>query len=560
MLTDLGWLKRVKLLNASDAVINPATNEKLDELKTLLTAISGYVDELEIKAENINLNTDTLEAKIQSVRDQLDVLLSTRASEATSQSLLNAIGTGSGTNLLSEIQAILGKLNTDLDTRASEATLVQVRDYLDTVETKLQTIIDTLDVNLSTRASEATLEEVRDTIGQESGATVLSKLQDIWDKLSSLFSDGLAKFKIWDGTYNVTVSPENELRVKPPSQILLEEHFNDASLDEYKWSDSLSGSGSISLSSSFANLSVTTASGDSAEIYSVQSFVHIFSQTYSFRSGIILDEYSLNNNTRIWGMRNQTTNDGWYFRLQNGVLQACTEFNSTVTATSIDSYKPTDGNVHRYDAIYRNYRVLFYIDETLVHTATATATPLYDNEELTAYFRNYNTGITTASVSLKVEGLALFDDTSSLKKVAGIDENGLIRTLALTPVGRLKISQEPPDAPVESTPVIETEYSGVATTHDNVYIIPSGETLIIQRFSAGAEVDSTAGNVVELWYDPLGTGVGMTIIDAIFCSGDGDQHDLREEYLGDGTKAIRMRRKRFSGGSKEIFGRWEGYY
>jgi len=276
--------------------------------------------------------------------------------------------------------------------------------------------------------------------------------------------------------------------------------------------------------------------------------------------GVILDETSLNNNTRIWGMRNLITNDGWYFRLDNGILQACTEYNSVVTAIDIDLYKPTDNNVHRFDAIYRNYRILFYIDGKLVYTASSALTPLYKNEELKPYFRNYNTGIASTGVSLKVEGLALFDDTSSSVQIAGLDDNGLVKKVSVTSGGRLKISQEPPDAPSETTPVNITEFDNVSGTDDNVYIIPSGETLTIQRFSAGAEVDTTAGNNVELWYDPNGTGIGMTIIDVIFCSGSGDQHDLRAQYIGDGTRVIRMRRKRYSGGSKEIFGRWEGYY
>lgn len=61
-------------------------------------------------------------------------------------------------------------------------------------------INDNLDTPISTRSSESTLSEVRDTIGQESGSTVLSRLLDIWNKLVSLFNDGVAKVKIWDGT------------------------------------------------------------------------------------------------------------------------------------------------------------------------------------------------------------------------------------------------------------------------------------------------------------------------------------------------------------------------
>jgi uncharacterized protein YqfB (UPF0267 family) len=217
MLTDLGWLKQVKIKDSEGNLINPSTNEKLDELKDKLQAIYEAVDGLEVTTDNIsvdagtiNLSTDELESKLQALLEAvgidtgsnvltelqsvvaqldvalstraseytlgevkgilddisilltsmsalLDVALSTRASEVTLQAVLEAIGTESGTTVLAELQSVLGKLDVNLSTRASENTLIQVRDYLDTVETKLQSLIDKFDVNLSTRASETTL-------------------------------------------------------------------------------------------------------------------------------------------------------------------------------------------------------------------------------------------------------------------------------------------------------------------------------------------------------------------------------------------------------------------
>lgn len=124
-------------------IVNVNLDIALSDLKTVL--------------DNIDANTDTLEAKTQSIRDQLDVVLSTRSSESTSQAILDALGVGSGTSLLNELQ----NLTIDTSGLATEATLIQVRDYLDTVETKLQLILDQLDVKLSTRSSEATLSLVK---------------------------------------------------------------------------------------------------------------------------------------------------------------------------------------------------------------------------------------------------------------------------------------------------------------------------------------------------------------------------------------------------------------
>jgi len=129
----------------------------------------------------------------------------------------------------------------------------------------------------------------------------------------------------------------------------------------------------------------------------------------------------------------------------------------------------------------------------------------------------------------------------------------------VTTTGRLKVSQEPPTIPVSSTAVIQLAYGAVATYTDTVFIIPNVQTLQIQRFSAGAENNNKSSRI-ELWYDPSGNGVSMSIIDVLFCNGASDQHDLNSIFIGNGVRSIRMRRENLSGGSAQIFGRWEGYY
>jgi len=130
----------------------------------------------------------------------------------------------------------------------------------------------------------------------------------------------------------------------------------------------------------------------------------------------------------------------------------------------------------------------------------------------------------------------------------------------VTATGRLKVDTSPPAPPPATTPVDIDEYSNVSSSATNIFVIPSGEILYMTVFNAGAEVDTTAGSVIELWYDPLGTGVGMILIDTIFASGNSDQHDLNVFYTGDGSRAIRLIRKRLTGGAKWIQGGWEGYY
>jgi hypothetical protein len=100
--------------------------------------------------------------------------------------------------------------------------------------------------------------------------------------------------------------------------------------------------------------------------------------------------------------------------------------------------------------------------------------------------------------------------------------------------------------------------SGLITNYsDNIYTIPTGKILKLQKITASAADDD---NVVELYYDPSGNGSNMIIIDYIYVIGTSIQHDLNESYIGDGIKSIRLRRRRVSGGSSEIFAKWEGYY
>lgn len=125
--------------------------------------------------------------------------------------------------------------------------------------------------------------------------------------------------------------------------------------------------------------------------------------------------------------------------------------------------------------------------------------------------------------------------------------------------GRQLIDTSPPAPPADTTSVVVTEYGNVSTNDDYDFLIPNGETLKIQRFSGGAEPGD--GSVVELWHDPNGTKIGMIIIDTIFSNGHSDQHDLNEQYIGNGTRRIIMRRKALgSSSAREMFGRWEGYY
>lgn len=97
MLKDLGWLKQVKIQDSTGIVINPSTNEKLDELKTVLQKIDTNTDELELNVENIELNTDNID-------------LNTDELEGKVQELIDTTGQESGTTVLSRLKDLWDKL------------------------------------------------------------------------------------------------------------------------------------------------------------------------------------------------------------------------------------------------------------------------------------------------------------------------------------------------------------------------------------------------------------------------------------------------------------------
>lgn len=177
-----------------------AAGSNSQQVEDLLQEIANNTDTLEIKADQVNLNTDTLEtllAQFQFVSGKLKV----------------------DANI-----SIPGDPNSDVprSTRASEATLVQVRDYLDTVEVKLQSLMDNTDgiegeintLNAKDFATQATLIQVRDYLD-----TVEAKLQTLID--GNLWQRAvLAGMGFVATTNNITVANANEtvfMLIKNPS-------------------------------------------------------------------------------------------------------------------------------------------------------------------------------------------------------------------------------------------------------------------------------------------------------------------------------------------------------
>ena len=117
-----------------------------------------------------------------------------------------------------------------------------------------------------------------------------------------------------------------------------------------------------------------------------------------------------------------------------------------------------------------------------------------------------------------------------------------------------------PSAPANTTPVVVSAFGDVASTtgSDTYYTITNGYTLTIQIFLAGAEYDS-AGSVVELFYDPNGDLSVLTRISTLFVNAASDNAPVNQEFTGNGTRRIVLRKRGYTGTAREIFGQWIGY-
>ena len=132
--------------------------------------------------------------------------------------------------------------------------------------------------------------------------------------------------------------------------------------------------------------------------------------------------------------------------------------------------------------------------------------------------------------------------------------------LAIDEANRLEVAVLPAKAPSGSTAVSIQEFGPVIGTSfvDNVYVIPAGETLTVTRFVAASEGTGKA-NKVELFYDPTGTGTGMTTLRTIYTSDNTFEYLFEETFVGDGTATIRARRTRLDSATREIFMHWNGF-
>ena len=135
-----------------------------------------------------------------------------------------------------------------------------------------------------------------------------------------------------------------------------------------------------------------------------------------------------------------------------------------------------------------------------------------------------------------------------------------ITEVKISASGELQVTSPSPAPPTGTTAIAGIYQGNVSGTDDQFLTIPNGETITIQRFKAGA-ANGNGGSKVELYYAPNGNTTDIVLIEAIYVNQSSFFVDLNYvTAIGNGTRAILVRRFAFLGGSREIFGKWEGFY
>jgi len=131
-----------------------------------------------------------------------------------------------------------------------------------------------------------------------------------------------------------------------------------------------------------------------------------------------------------------------------------------------------------------------------------------------------------------------------------IETNGSIKVIPL----------ETPPAPSGALSVINTAFGIVASVagSDTYYTITNGKILTVQTLLAGAEA-TTGGSIVELFYDPNANLTGMTRISTIFIDGASDNAPVYQDFTGNGTRRMVLRRRGYTSAGREMFAQWIGY-
>jgi hypothetical protein len=271
-----------------------------------------------------------------------------------------------------------------------------------------------------------------------------------------------------------------------------------------------------------------------------------------------------------FGYRNTAKTDGVYFEIKENTVEWYTLLSGVATLQSDISSVLTDPDVsggglgagkftlwliQHLEAGKINIKLAGkQFDTTIAGGATLTG----DSEKIP--FIEVENTIVTASVpdDLQMHWIKLADENGTKFSLAGKTSRGLLKDVLVGDDGTLPVTVVTGSAPPATVPVKITAKTNMSGTVDTLYTITSGTVLTIQTLSAGAET-SNSGHIIELFEDPNGDLSVLNVIEDIYVNGSSDQKTIGENFVGDGTRRILLRRRAFGGGSNDVTGIWQGF-
>lgn len=162
--------------------------------------------------------------------------------------------------------------------------------------------------------------------------------------------------------------------------------------------------------------------------------------------------------------------------------------------------------------------------------------------------------------------------TGAIQNIRIVDKDIPTQIAKVDPSGRLQVATPTPTPPPTTDPISQSADGNLSNnaTSNIFYTITNSKTLVIQRFLASGEGGAQDGWFFELYYDPNGVGSANSSVQGSWVlisfiviqeNGSSDFFDTPpDEYIGDGTGRIVLRRvRRGGGGAKRGFIQFTGY-
>ena len=494
-----------------------ATSSKQD-------TIIGHVDGIEGLLATIDTVLDAINAKDFATETTLSSQLN-----ITLAALRDSIaGAGPNTNTIYDLEQTLESIKTFLDNEdfASATNQSAIIGHLDEVEAYL-TSIDGKDfateATLSTRATEATQDAIRDNIGEAvvspAANTLLARLQSLIDQITSI--------KDTDGIKKIT----DELPAGTQEIGAVAQGTKAAGADA--WPVSLydpAGNSAVAsdgmLLSRIGTAVISTGNSTEVPLGADEEFIGDWEESYFF-SGVTL----------LVRADQASADDGL-------VLEYSVD-GTTADDDDVISIPADNGKFFAFPLEGRYFRIR-YLNGSVAQSVFRLQTIYHQ--------------IPSKPSSHTLKSVLVDDDDAELVKavISGRSSDGLFRNATVTTAGQLLVSTPPPVAPSGTTPVVQSVFDGVSNQSELVYVIPDGELLSIVRLRGTIE-SSVGSGQVELIYRPTGLPASDVLLEVGIGNGNNFQFDLAEEFLGDGTAQIVLRRTNSGGGTLLIYGKWDGY-